>query len=711
MTIKIQHKRSAVKGKAPLPADLEYGEIAVNYEATDPALYVKDSADAIRKIGELPLFTQTGTGAKPRSYDSKFKDTVSVKDFGAVGDGKADDTAAIQAALDASDNVFVPAGTYLVSSPLFMIRADQNLFGEGATTIIQALATMANVTIGGSTGKAVIWRYYNVGQYNDPGWVAGGTISNLFINGNNVAEGIRFNRVCNGMVLSNLKIGYCTKGIHGTYSGWGNSYKDLMIRDCTQHAVLLDTNHNGVSFTGCKLWGGDLAGFGTDVLLEIRSTSIGNSFTGGFFEKGRIGVIVDNSQIAIHGTDFEVIRDSYMKVNGLFAGPSLTSAGYTSSATSCFFVGTTLQSGFVADGASIQVNNCSFLGGAAPVGSFLFKTINGSDNFAGLGQPSISVVDPCGRGWTGGLSSGNVTTQFLGTSSLRANAVLLTSGSTTPPNASTQTWNTRLNGVTWGDRYVGYAPSVINTSVQLPGFAGFCGQFAPTFINEAGGTAGIALFGNDQGTSVFGRLRLFAATHPTYTAPNPQAQYYIDFNRLDDTFAPGQDNVIKLGKAGGRWSEVYAGNATINTSDERSKQQIRSIDAAELAVARKLKSEIKAFKWNDAVAEKGDNARIHFGVIAQKVAKLFADNGLDPARYGLFCHDTWYTLGGEVVNVDENENVIRRHYELDGVQVQPGEDGSYPDGAAEVTTIAKAEKHDQFGIRYEELLAFIISAL
>jgi len=50
MPPKIQHKRSAVAGKAPQPADLDYGEIAVNYEATDPALYVKDSADNIVKL-------------------------------------------------------------------------------------------------------------------------------------------------------------------------------------------------------------------------------------------------------------------------------------------------------------------------------------------------------------------------------------------------------------------------------------------------------------------------------------------------------------------------------------------------------------------------------------------------------------------------------------------------------------------------------------
>ena len=53
MTLKVQHKRSAVSGKAPLPADLDFGEIAVNYHASGPAIYVKDTAGAIRKIGSL----------------------------------------------------------------------------------------------------------------------------------------------------------------------------------------------------------------------------------------------------------------------------------------------------------------------------------------------------------------------------------------------------------------------------------------------------------------------------------------------------------------------------------------------------------------------------------------------------------------------------------------------------------------------------------
>lgn len=62
MAPKIQHKRSAVAGKVPQPADLDYGEIGVNYEATDPALYIKDSANAIRKIGTQPDATESVKG-------------------------------------------------------------------------------------------------------------------------------------------------------------------------------------------------------------------------------------------------------------------------------------------------------------------------------------------------------------------------------------------------------------------------------------------------------------------------------------------------------------------------------------------------------------------------------------------------------------------------------------------------------------------------
>jgi hypothetical protein len=61
-------------------------------------------------------FTQSGTGATARTVDSKLKDVVSVKDFGATGDGTTNDTAAIQAALDSgATEVIIPPGTYSIT--------------------------------------------------------------------------------------------------------------------------------------------------------------------------------------------------------------------------------------------------------------------------------------------------------------------------------------------------------------------------------------------------------------------------------------------------------------------------------------------------------------------------------------------------------------------------------------------------------------------
>ena len=51
MTLKIQHKRSAVKDKTPLPADLEYGELAVNYNKDSVRLYTKASDNTVAEVG------------------------------------------------------------------------------------------------------------------------------------------------------------------------------------------------------------------------------------------------------------------------------------------------------------------------------------------------------------------------------------------------------------------------------------------------------------------------------------------------------------------------------------------------------------------------------------------------------------------------------------------------------------------------------------
>lgn len=73
-------------------------------------------------------FTQAGVGAVAQTVNTKLQQTVNVKDFGAVGNGVADDTAAIQAAIATGNNVYLPKGTFKVTDML-TLGAGQALIG------------------------------------------------------------------------------------------------------------------------------------------------------------------------------------------------------------------------------------------------------------------------------------------------------------------------------------------------------------------------------------------------------------------------------------------------------------------------------------------------------------------------------------------------------------------------------------------------------
>ena len=82
-------------------------------------------------------YTQGGAGAVTRTVQSRLRDFVSVKDFGAVGDGVTDDTAAIQAAIDSHrGKIFLPTGTYKISSTI-ILKNETILIGEGAGAYFQ----------------------------------------------------------------------------------------------------------------------------------------------------------------------------------------------------------------------------------------------------------------------------------------------------------------------------------------------------------------------------------------------------------------------------------------------------------------------------------------------------------------------------------------------------------------------------------------------
>jgi hypothetical protein len=72
------------------------------------------------------IYDPAGTGAVATTVQAKLRESVSVKDFGAVGNGIVNDTAAIQAAITATvagGTLFFPAGDYIISSQLTVSKA------------------------------------------------------------------------------------------------------------------------------------------------------------------------------------------------------------------------------------------------------------------------------------------------------------------------------------------------------------------------------------------------------------------------------------------------------------------------------------------------------------------------------------------------------------------------------------------------------------
>ena len=161
-----------------------------------------------------------------------------------------------------------------------------------------------------------------------------------------------------------------------------------------------------------------------------------------------------------------------------------------------------------------------------------------------------------------------------------------------------------------------------------------------------------------------------------------------------------RDNAASWGYANGRWKEIFAVNGSINTSDRNEKQDIEALTDAEQRVAVACKGLLRKFRWIDAVAEKGDDARIHFGIIAQDLQAAFEAEGLDAARYAMFTSNTWWETQTEVAAIEATEDTeaVDAYTRTDTYDTA----GEAPEGATERTRL---------GVRYSELLAFIISAI
>jgi len=249
-------------------------------------------------------------------------------------------------------------------------------------------------------------------------------------------------------------------------------------------------------------------------------------------------------------------------------------------------------------------------------------------------------------------------------------------------------------------------------------------------IRRNGATAG------NIGTTA-GTLHLVSQASELYVGTSGTVESFFD--------APGGvafstftsfDGLTDLGRSNARFDDVYATNGTIQTSDRNEKQDIEELSDAEQRVAVAAKGLLRKFRWKSAVAKKGDEARTHFGIIAQDLQDAFTAEGLDAGDYAMFTSNTWWETQTDVGAVEAVEGVefVQAVEASDAVYDEDGELVSEAVEAVEgveaveavmakdaytrtdtFDTLAEAPEdateRTRLGVRYPELLAFIISAI
>lgn len=105
------------------------------------------------------------------------------------------------------------------------------------------------------------------------------------------------------------------------------------------------------------------------------------------------------------------------------------------------------------------------------------------------------------------------------------------------------------------------------------------------------------------------------------------------------SFASAPSNPCDLGASSSAWRNTYLSASPVIVSDERLKQDIDAF--ADDVLDAWAEVDWCSFRMREAVAKKGAAARIHAGLIAQRIKAAFEKHGLDAFRYGLLCHDAW----------------------------------------------------------------------
>lgn len=161
---------------------------------------------------------------------------------------------------------------------------------------------------------------------------------------------------------------------------------------------------------------------------------------------------------------------------------------------------------------------------------------------------------------------------------------------------------------------------------------------------------------------------------------------------------PGTPNTQDFGGAGKAWRNITSMNALTVTSDADLKQRGAALSDAEITAGKRIAEELCWWQWLKSIADKGAAARNHFGPMAQDIAQILVDcgveldwtNGNPSFRSDMLCWDEW----DEVTKPVMAERIVQKT-KIVLVPVEGSDDGSgQPFYQREEITVDDVEEYD-----------------
>jgi len=259
-------------------------------------------------------YTPTGTGAVATTVQAKLRQTVSVLDFGATGNGTTDDTTSFQNAVNAAigGRLIVPPGTYKLGTISLLSNSEYD-FGEAIFYPTAATSDTWLFQVVGKTNVKIRGGVFSIASYTPAGTYvpAYSTVGTSWANGYFYGgTGIYINSGCTFIEVSGCKF----NGYLGSVNVYDSSY--VSVHDTTSYNGLAGlsavANAASSNMTGIQFTNNTIVGCGDDgIALLVRNSSgtasISSSVvSGNYIDKTRLFATAVLSAVGIRLANISV---------------------------------------------------------------------------------------------------------------------------------------------------------------------------------------------------------------------------------------------------------------------------------------------------------------------------------------------------------------------------------------------------------------------